>query len=72
MKMLKRKFNSIHPQAFLHISTLYSNCDREMIEEKVYESDIAFDKIIQVSGYFLKICAHFNKFYPNGLHPAPA
>lgn len=41
--------SNYHLQAFLHISTLYSNCDREMIEEKVYESDIAFDKIIQVS-----------------------
>ncbi|XP_055307131.1 fatty acyl-CoA reductase 1-like isoform X2 [Sitodiplosis mosellana] len=36
-------------KAFLHISTLYSNCDRRMIEEKVYESDIAYEKIIQVS-----------------------
>lgn len=40
-------------QAFLHISTLYSNCDRKMIEEKVYESDIAYEKIIQVSEMFL-------------------
>lgn len=35
-------------QAFLHISTLYSNCNRKLIEEKVYESDIGYEKIIQV------------------------
>lgn len=35
-------------QAFLHISTLYSNCNRKFIAEKVYESDIGYEKVIEV------------------------
>lgn len=51
-------------QAFLHISTLYSNCDRKMIEEKVYESDIAYEKIIQVSMGFI-VSLHHTTFAQN-------
>lgn len=50
-------------QAFLHISTLYSNCDRKMIEEKVYESDIAYEKIIQVSMSFCFTTLHYTLHY---------
>lgn len=40
------RYNSF--QAFLHISTLYSNCNRTFIAEKVYESDIGYEKVIEV------------------------
>uniref|UniRef100_A0A336LUX5 Fatty acyl-CoA reductase n=1 Tax=Culicoides sonorensis TaxID=179676 RepID=A0A336LUX5_CULSO len=36
-------------KAFLHISTLYSNCNRQHIDEKVYEMEIGYEKIIQIS-----------------------
>lgn len=35
-------------QSFLHISTLYSNCNRKVIEEKVYEQEMGYEKIIEV------------------------
>lgn len=33
----------------MHISTLYSNCNRQHIDEKVYDMEIGYEKIIQVS-----------------------
>lgn len=35
-------------QAFVHISTFYSNCDRDYIAEKVYEPEFGYEKIIEV------------------------
>lgn len=35
-------------QSFLHISTLYSNCNRRVIEEKVYEQEMGYEKILEV------------------------
>lgn len=39
-------------QSFLHISTLYSNCNRKVIEEKVYEQEMGYEKIIEVGFVF--------------------
>lgn len=36
----------------MHISTLYSNCNRQHIDEKVYDMEIGYEKIIQVSFLF--------------------
>ncbi|CAD7083468.1 unnamed protein product [Hermetia illucens] len=35
-------------KAFLHISTLYSNCNRKTIGETIYEPEIGYEKIIQL------------------------
>lgn len=35
-------------QSFVHISTLYCNCNRKHIKEKVYETEIGYEKIMQV------------------------
>lgn len=35
-------------KSFLHISTLYCNCDRSFIKETVYEPEIGYEKIIQL------------------------
>lgn len=37
------------PQSFVHISTLYCNCNRKFIKEQVYENEIGYEKIMQVS-----------------------
>uniref|UniRef100_A0A1B0G363 Fatty acyl-CoA reductase n=1 Tax=Glossina morsitans morsitans TaxID=37546 RepID=A0A1B0G363_GLOMM len=39
-------------KTFLHISTLYCNCNRKYINEKVYENDIGYEKIIQIFRIF--------------------
>jgi len=36
------------PQSFVHISTLYCNCNRKFIKEQVYENEIGYEKIMQV------------------------
>lgn len=35
--------------SFVHISTLYSNCDRSCIKEKVYPLEFGYEKIIQLT-----------------------
>lgn len=37
------------PQAFLHISTLYSNCNRRIIEERVYDQDVGYERIVELT-----------------------
>ena len=32
----------------MHISTLYSNCNRQIIEEKVYEHEVGYEKVIEL------------------------
>ncbi|TDG47124.1 hypothetical protein AWZ03_006389 [Drosophila navojoa] len=36
------------PQSFVHISTLYCNCNRKFIKEQVYENEIGYEKIMQI------------------------
>ncbi|XP_015043113.2 fatty acyl-CoA reductase wat isoform X1 [Drosophila pseudoobscura] len=35
-------------KSFVHISTLYCNCNRKFINEQVYENEIGYEKIIQI------------------------
>lgn len=35
--------------SFVHISTLYSNCDHSCIKEKVYPLELGYEKIIQLT-----------------------
>uniref|UniRef100_A0A1A9X2X4 Fatty acyl-CoA reductase n=1 Tax=Glossina brevipalpis TaxID=37001 RepID=A0A1A9X2X4_9MUSC len=39
-------------KSFLHISTLYCNCNRKYINEKVYENDIGYEKVMQIFRIF--------------------
>lgn len=36
-------------QSFLHISTLYSNCHRRTIDERVYDHDVGYERIIELT-----------------------
>lgn len=50
-------------QAFLHVSTLYSNCNRKTIDEKVYEQDIAYEAVLKVSGCNIENKIYFVNFF---------
>ncbi|XP_067647438.1 fatty acyl-CoA reductase wat [Eurosta solidaginis] len=39
-------------KALVHISTLYCNCNRKFIKERVYENDIGYEKIMQIFRIF--------------------
>ncbi|XP_030372117.1 fatty acyl-CoA reductase wat [Scaptodrosophila lebanonensis] len=39
-------------KSFVHISTLYCNCNRKFIKEQVYESEIGYEKIMQIYRIF--------------------
>uniref|UniRef100_A0A1I8PPT4 Fatty acyl-CoA reductase n=1 Tax=Stomoxys calcitrans TaxID=35570 RepID=A0A1I8PPT4_STOCA len=39
-------------KSFVHISTLYCNCNRKFINEKVYETEIGYEKIMQIFRIF--------------------
>lgn len=47
-KILNLSLDIKNLRGFLHISTLYSNCHLNEIEEKVYEPEICFEKMLQV------------------------
>lgn len=48
----------ISTQSFVHISTLYCNCNRKFIKEQVYENEIGYEKIMQV-GWTGKLNTHW-------------
>ncbi|XP_054733192.1 fatty acyl-CoA reductase wat [Anastrepha obliqua] len=39
-------------KSLVHISTLYCNCNRKFIKERVYENDIGYEKIMQIFRIF--------------------
>ncbi|XP_050334697.1 fatty acyl-CoA reductase wat isoform X1 [Bactrocera neohumeralis] len=39
-------------KSLVHISTLYCNCNRKYIKERVYENDIGYEKIMQIFRIF--------------------
>ncbi|KNC29887.1 putative fatty acyl-CoA reductase [Lucilia cuprina] len=39
-------------KSFVHISTLYCNCNLKKIQEKVYENEIGYEKIMQIFRIF--------------------
>jgi len=45
-------------QSFVHISTLYCNCNRKFIKEQVYENEIGYEKIMQVGNAHIKMKYH--------------
>lgn len=47
----------LYKQTLLHVSTLYSNCDKKFIAEKVYEQEIAYEKIMEVINAYIYIWA---------------
>lgn len=44
MVALARKMK--HLEVFLHVSTAYANCDRELIEETVYPPPVDYRRLI--------------------------
>ncbi|XP_061396164.1 fatty acyl-CoA reductase wat [Musca vetustissima] len=51
-KILDLAMEMKHLKSFVHISTLYCNCNRKHIKEKVYETEIGYEKIMQISRIF--------------------
>lgn len=45
-KMLALAHRMKHLQIFIHISTAYANCDREIIEEIVYPPPVDYRRLI--------------------------
>lgn len=45
-KMLALARRMKHLQIFLHVSTAYANCDRDLIEEVVYPPPVDYRKLI--------------------------
>uniref|UniRef100_A0A8C2X624 Fatty acyl-CoA reductase n=1 Tax=Cyclopterus lumpus TaxID=8103 RepID=A0A8C2X624_CYCLU len=45
-KMLALAHRMKHLEVFLHISTAYANCDRELIEERVYTPPVDYRRLI--------------------------
>lgn len=46
-------------KSLLHVSTLYSNCDKKFIAEKVYEQEIAYEKIMEVIMHIWSLSFYF-------------
>lgn len=45
-KMLALAHKMKHLEIFLHVSTAYANCDRELIEEIIYPPPVNYHKLI--------------------------
>lgn len=45
-KMLALAHKMKHLEIFLHVSTAYANCDRELIEEIIYPPPVDHNKLI--------------------------
>jgi len=45
-KMLALAHRMKHLEVFLHVSTAYANCDRELIEEVVYTPPVDYRRLI--------------------------
>ncbi|KAG4074597.1 hypothetical protein HA402_004468 [Bradysia odoriphaga] len=48
-KILDLVMETKHLKTLLHVSTLYTNCDKKFIAEKVYEQEIAYEKIMELT-----------------------
>lgn len=56
-------------KAFLHVSTLYSNCHLKVIEEKVYEPDICYEKMLEITRVMDDVC--FERIHHCLVQPMP-
>lgn len=52
-KMLALARRMKHLQIFIHISTAYANCDKDLIEEVVYPPPVDYGKLIDCLEYVL-------------------
>lgn len=52
-KMLALARRMKHLQIFIHISTAYANCDKDLIEEVVYPPPVDYCKLIDCLEYVL-------------------
>ncbi|XP_036336128.1 fatty acyl-CoA reductase wat-like [Rhagoletis pomonella] len=51
-KILDLSMEMKNLKSLVHISTLYCNCNRKFIKERVYENDIGYEKIMQIYRIF--------------------
>ena len=50
-KMLQLARRMTRLQVFVHVSTAYANCDRDVIEEVVYPSPVEPQRVIDIVEY---------------------
>lgn len=55
-KMLNLIFGMKNLKSFVHVSTLYSNCNRQKIDEQIYEHTLQYDQLIPIA----KVTKHIN------------
>lgn len=58
-KMLALARRMKHLRIFIHVSTAYANCDRDLIEETIYPPPIDYRKLIDCLEYVLTSLALF-------------
>ena len=39
-------------KSFVHVSTLFSNCNRFEVDEKIYQTDLSYQQLIQIAQVF--------------------
>ena len=52
-KMLQLARRMTRLQVFVHVSTAYANCDRDVIEEVVYPSSVEPQRVIDIVEYVI-------------------
>ena len=55
-KMLDLVLGIKRIKSFIHVSTLYSNCNRQKIDEQIYEHTLQYDQLIPLA----KVTKHIN------------
>lgn len=66
-KMLALARRMKHLQIFIHVSTAYANCDRDLIEETVYSPPIDYCKLIDCLEYVPTSSVSFFSVYKEAL-----
>lgn len=67
-KMLALARRMKHLQVFIHISTAYANCDRDLIEETIYPPPVDYRKLIDCLEYVSTSCVSFFRVYKEDLY----
>lgn len=67
-KMLALARRMKHLQIFLHVSTAYANCDRDLIEETIYPPPIDYRKLIDCLEYVRTSLVLFFSVYKEDLY----
>jgi len=68
-RMIKLARKLTHLECFLHVSTAYANCDQELIEEKVYPTNLHPHKLIDAVEWMSEDV--LDTLSPKLVHPRP-